>query len=412
MSRRVVITGLGAVTPIGNSVPEMWDSILNGRHGFAPITLYDTSDQKVKLAGEVKNFEPEKVIERKTLRKMDRFMQFAFCAAAEAIGDSGLDLEKEDRTRMGTIVASGIGGLNTIQNEDKRGREKGYDRVLPYFIPMCIANIAPADIAIHYGLQGMCSCVVTACAGGTNAIGDAYRHIKDGYAEMMIAGGAESCITDLGIGGFTSMQALTSETDPDRASIPCDRERSGFVMAEGAGMPVLEEYEHALARGAHIYCEVAGYGTNCDAHHITAPLEDGSGAAACMKAALLDAGCAPEEIRYINAHGTSTKLNDRSECRAIRSAFGEHAEKIAVSSTKSMTGHMIAAAGAVEAIITTLSIENSIAPQTLNYRIPDEDCDLDIISGGSRKMEIDRAMSNSLGFGGHNASILIRKYTE
>lgn len=407
--RRVVVTGLGAVTPVGNSVPEMWESVKAGKCGIAPITLYDTSEQKVKLAGEVKNFEPEIVFEKKELRRMDRFTQLACVAAHEAMKDCGIDLENTDRTRFGVIVASGIGGLNAIQNEDRRGREKGYDRVLPYFIPMCISNMAAGNIAIQYRLQGMCSCVVTACAGGTNAIGDGYRHIKDGYADMMICGGAESCITNLGIGGFTAMQALTQETDPLRASIPFDKERSGFVMAEGAGMMVLEEYGHAVARGAKIYCELSGYGANCDAYHVTAPMENGEGAAACMKAAVADAGLNAEDIVYINAHGTSTKLNDRSETRAIRAVFGDHADRLAVSSTKSMTGHMIAAAGAVEGIITALSVNNDYVPATINYRTPDAECDLDYVPNAGRNMPVAHALSNSLGFGGHNACLVFSK---
>ena len=407
--RRVVVTGIGAVTPIGNSVPEMWEAVKAGKCGIAPITLYDTSEQKVKLAGEVKNFEPEKVYDKKELRRMDRFTQFAVVAAHEAMNDCGIDLDSVDKTRFGCLVASGIGGLNAIQNEDKRGREKGYDRVMPYFIPMCISNMAAGQIAIRYGLMGMCSCVVTACAAGTNAIGDSYRHIKDGYADMMICGGAEACITNLGIGGFTAMQALSASTDANRASIPFDKERNGFVMAEGAGMLVLEEYEHAKARGAHIYCELSGYGVNCDAHHVTAPREDGIPAAACMKLAMDDAGITPDKIDYINAHGTSTKLNDKTETKAIRMAFGEYADKLCVSSTKSMTGHMIAATGAVEGIISVLSVVNDYVPATINYQVPDEECDLDIVPNKGREMKVDYALSNSLGFGGHNACIIFNK---
>ncbi len=407
--RRVVLTGIGAITPIGNSVPELWEGIKAGKCGIAPITLYDTSEQKVKLAGEVKNFQPEKVIEKKELRRMDRFTQFALYAAAEAMQDSKIDLDTVDKNRFGVIVASGIGGLNAIQNEHIKGMNKGFDKVMPYFIPMCISNIAAGQIAIKYGLSGMCSCVVTACAAGTNAIGDSYRHIKDGYADIMMCGGTEACITNLGIGGFTSMQALTTSEDPSRASIPFDKERSGFVMAEGAGMLVLEEYEHALARGAHIYCEVSGYGANCDAHHITAPREDGVMATACMKMAMDDAGITPDKIDYINAHGTSTKLNEKSETKAIKMAFGDHAKKLMVSSTKSMTGHMIAATGAVEAIITALGIKNDYVPATINYQVPDEECDLDVVPNEGRNVTVNYALSNSLGFGGHNACIIMNK---
>ncbi len=407
--RRVVVTGIGAVTPIGNNIEEMWASVTSEKCGIAPITLYDTSEQKVKLAGEVKNFEPEKVCDKKELRRMDRFTQFAMVAAHEAMLDCGVDLGSVDRSRFGVLVASGIGGLNAIQNEDNRGRAKGYDKVMPYFIPMCISNIAAGQIAIRYGLNGMCSCVVTACAAGTNAIGDSYRHIKDGYADMMICGGAEACITNLGMGGFTSMQALTTCDDVGRASIPFDRERSGFVMAEGSGMLVLEEYEHAKARGARIYCEVSGYGVNCDAFHITAPKEDGSTAADCMRMALDDAGITPDKIDYINAHGTSTDLNDKTEIMAIKRAFGAHADKLCVSSTKSMTGHMIAATGAVEGIICALSVKNDFVPATINYRVPDEQCDLDIVPNKGRNAQVDYALSNSLGFGGHNACIVMNK---
>ncbi len=407
--RRVVITGAGAVTPVGNTVAEMWDSIKKGKSGIAPITLYDTSGQKVKLAGEIKDFRPENSHPKKDLRRMDRFTQLAIAASKEAMEDSGINTETEDVSRFGCIISSGIGGLNAIQNEDKRGRANGYDNVLPYFIPMCISNMAAGQIAIKYGLKGMCSCVVTACAGGTNAVGDAYRQIKDGYADIMLAGGTESCITDLGIGGFTAMQALSTQTDPTRASIPFDKERSGFVMAEGAGILVLEEYEHAIKRNAKIYCEVIGYASNCDAYHITAPVEDGSGAADCMKMALKDAGIMPEMIDYINAHGTSTPLNDKGEIKAIKLAFKEHARKIAVSSTKSMTGHMIAAAGAVECIITALAVREDFIPATINYKVPDEECDLDIVPNEGRSSKVNHALSNSLGFGGHNACVILKK---
>ncbi len=407
--RRVVISGIGAVTPIGNNVPDMWQSIKDGKCGIAPITLYDTTNQKVKLAAEVKEFKPEEVYEKKELRRMDRFTQFAVVAAHEAMLDSQIDLEKTDRERFGVLVASGIGGLNAIQNENNKGMTKGYDRVVPYFIPMSISNIAAGQIAIRYGLNGMCSCVVTACAGGTNAIGDAYRHIKDGYADLMLCGGTEACITNLGVGGFTSMQALCCSEDPNRASIPFDKERSGFVLGEGAGMLVLEEYEHAKKRGAKIYCEVSGYGVNCDAHHITAPREDAEMASKCFQMALKDAGIEPEKIDYINAHGTSTKLNDRCETKAIKNVFGEHAYKMAVSSTKSMTGHMIAGTGAVEAIITALAVRNDYIPATINYQVPDEECDLDIVPNKGREAKVDYALSNSLGFGGHNACVILNK---
>ena len=406
--RRVVVTGLGAVTPIGNNVKDMWESVKAGKCGIAPITHYDTEGRKVTVAGEVKDLDVS-CIEKKELRKMDKFSQYALVAAKEAIEDSGLDLEKEDADNIGVIVASGIGGLGTIENDHTRGMEKGFDRVSPYFIPMSISNMAAARIAITYGLKGMCSCVVTACAAGTNAVGDAYRNIKDGYLDMIVCGGAEASITTFGIGGFTALQALSTNTDPNRASIPFDKERSGFVMGEGAGILVLEEYEHAKARGAKIYCEIAGYGANCDAHHITAPLEDGSGAAKCMELAIKSAGITPKEIQYINAHGTSTPLNDKGETKAVKLAFKDAASKIAISSTKSMTGHLLGASGGVEAIITSLAVKNDYAPATINYKVPDEECDLDIIPNEGRNMTINYAMSNSLGFGGHNASVIFKK---
>lgn len=409
--RRVVVTGLGAVSPIGNSVKDMWESVQKGKCGIGPITHFDTEGRKVKVAGEVKDLDVS-CIDRRDLRKMDPFCQFALVAAKEAIEDSGIDLETEDKERFGVIVSSGIGGLGTIASEHTRGTDKGFDRVSPYFVPAAITNMAAARIAIAYGLQGMCTCVVTACAGGTNAVGDAYRNIKDGYSDIIACGGAESCITSFGIGGFTSLQALSTSADPNRASIPFDKERSGFVMGEGAGILILEEYEHAKKRGAKIYCEIAGYGANCDAHHVTAPLEDGSGAAKCMQQAMQSAGITPEQVQYINAHGTSTQLNDKGETRAVKLAFGEACKKVKISSTKSMTGHLLGASGAIEAIITTLAVLNNFAPATINYKEPDEECDLDIVPNEGRPLEITYAMSNSLGFGGHNATVVFKKYSE
>lgn len=408
--RRVVVTGLGAITPIGNTVPQMWESVKNGKCGINKITLYDTTGRKVTLAGEVKNFVPEEVLDKREARKMDRYVQFAMAAAKEAILDSGLNMEIENTSRCGCIVSSGIGGIGTIETEDKKGMEKGYDRVSPHFIPMVISNMAAGNIAIAYGFQGMCTCPVTACASGTNAIGDAFRQIRDGYAEVMICGGSEASITSLGIGGFTSLKALSQATDPKRASIPFDKERSGFVMGEGAGILILEEYEHAVNRGAKIYCEVAGYGANCDAHHITAPLEDGSMAAKCMQLAMKDAQIIPENIDYINAHGTSTPLNDKGETKAVKLAFGEHAGNVMMSSTKSMTGHLLGASGAVEGIITALSVQNDFVPATIGYQVPDENCDLNIVPNLGQKKTINYAMSNSLGFGGHNAAVIFKKY--
>ena len=407
--RKVVVTGLGAITPIGNNVNDMWESVKNGKCGIAPITLYDTTDRKVKLAAEVKDYNPEEYLDKNEVRKMDRFTQFAMIAAAEAVKDSGIDMDNVDVDRCGVLVSSGIGGFATLQKECTKGSDKGYDRVSPFFIPMVISNMAAGQIAIKYGFHGMTSCVVTACAGATNAIGEAFHHIRDGYSDIMICGGTEATITELGIGGFTSMKALCTSEDPNRASIPFDAERKGFVMGEGAGILVLEEYEHAVKRGAKIYCEIAGYGSNCDAHHITAPREDGEYAAKCMQLALKDAGITPDMVDYINAHGTSTHLNDKGETKAIRMAFGEHADKLMVSSTKSMTGHLLGASGGVEGIITALSIKNDFVPATINYRIPDEECDLDIVPNEGRNSTVNYAMSNSLGFGGHNATILLKK---
>lgn len=408
--RRVVITGMGVVSPIGNNLGEMWNSVKAGKCGIGLITQYDTTNRKVTLAGEIKNFDFETVIDKRELRKMDRFTRLAVAAAEEAMSDSGLTINKEDTDRIGVMVSSGIGGLGTIEAEHSKGLEKGFDKISPYFIPMTITNMAAGTIAIRYGLQGMCNCVVTACAGGTNAIGDAFRSIRDGYADVMVCGGTEASITPLGIGGFTSLMALSRSTDPMRASIPFDKERSGFVMGEGAGILVLEEYEHAQARGAKIYCEAVGYAANCDASHITAPLEDGSGAAKCMKLAMKDAGIAADLIGYINAHGTSTPMNDKCETAAIKKALGESSKKVMVSSTKSMTGHLLGASGAVEAIITAMSVKEAFVPATINYQVPDEECDLDIVPNIGRNVLLQYAMSNSLGFGGHNATIIFKKY--
>ena len=368
--RRVVITGMGAVTPVGNNVNDMWEAVKAGKCGIGKITHFNTENSAVKLAGEVKGFDAESILDKAELRKMDDFTIYALAAADEAVKDSAIDFGKEDTLRCGVILSSGIGGLTTIQRECLRGESKGYDRVSPHFVPMSITNMAAGHVAIRFGLHGMCTCVVTACASGTNAVGDALRQIRDGYQDVIVCGGAESCITDFGIGGFTSMHALSKAEDVNRASIPFDKERSGFVMGEGAGVLILEEYEHALKRGAKIYCEIAGYGSTCDANHVTAPLEDGSMAAQAMTEAVKDAGIKPENIDYINAHGTSTKLNDKGETNAIKMAFGEHAYKLAVSSTKSMTGHMLGASGAVEAIISALAVKNNIIPPTINYQVP------------------------------------------
>lgn len=408
--RRVVVTGIGMITPVGNNTSDSWNAVKNGECGIGPITHYDTTGRKVTLAGEVKGYDPAATIDPKELRKMDRFVQFAMTAASEAVESSGIDFASENTERAGVIISSGIGGFATIQSEIIKGNEKGYDRVSPYFIPQIISNMAAGQIAIKYGLNGMCSCVVTACAGGTNAIGDAFHRIRDGYEDVMLCGGTEACITEIGIGGFTSMRALHTGNDPKRASIPFDKDRSGFVMGEGAAVLILEEEEHAKKRGAKIYGEVVGYGANCDANHITAPLEDGSMAAKCLTLALNDANVKPEEIDYINAHGTSTHLNDSGETKAIKLAFSEHAKKLMVSSTKSMTGHLLGAAGAVEAGFSVLALKDGFVPATIGYENFDEECDLDIVPNVGRNKDIKYAVSNSLGFGGHNACLVFKKY--
>lgn len=408
--RRVVVTGIGMITPVGNNTSDSWNAVKNGECGIGPITHYDTTGRKVTLAGEVKGYDPAATIDPKELRKMDRFVQFAMTAASEAVEASGIDFASENTERAGVIISSGIGGFATIQSEIIKGNEKGYDRVSPYFIPQIISNMAAGQIAIKYGLNGMCSCVVTACAGGTNAIGDAFHRIRDGYEDVMLCGGTEACITEIGIGGFTSMRALHTGNDPKRASIPFDKDRSGFVMGEGAAVLILEEEEHAKKRGADIYGEVVGYGANCDANHITAPLEDGSMAAKCLTLALNDANVKPEDIDYINAHGTSTHLNDSGETKAIKLAFSEHAKKLMVSSTKSMTGHLLGAAGAVEAGFSVLALKDGFVPATIGYENFDEECDLDIVPNVGRNKDIKFAVSNSLGFGGHNACLVFKKY--
>ena len=408
--RRVVVTGIGMITPVGNNTSDSWNAVKNGECGIGPITHYDTTGRKVTLAGEVKGYDPAATIDPKELRKMDRFVQFAMTAASEAVEASGIDFASENTERAGVIISSGIGGFATIQSEIIKGNEKGYDRVSPYFIPQIISNMAAGQIAIKYGLNGMCSCVVTACAGGTNAIGDAFHRIRDGYEDVMLCGGTEACITEIGIGGFTSMRALHTGNDPKRASIPFDKDRSGFVMGEGAAVLILEEEEHAKNRGANIYGEVVGYGANCDANHITAPLEDGSMAAKCLTLALNDANVKPEDIDYINAHGTSTHLNDSGETKAIKLAFSEHAKKLMVSSTKSMTGHLLGAAGAVEAGFSVLALKDGFVPATIGYENFDEECDLDIVPNVGRNKDIKFAVSNSLGFGGHNACLVFKKY--
>ena len=409
--RRVAVTGLGTVNPTGKSVAESWDHIRNGMSGIGEITLFDTTDFKTKVAGEVKDFDPFERIEKKSAKRMARFAQFAVWAADEALEDSGiLESADVDRNRIGVLISSGIGGIDVIENEHDRGEAKGFERVSPFFVPMAIANMASAHVAIENGLRGMCSCVVTACAGGSNAIGDAFHRIRDGYEDAFVCGGAEACITDLVVGGFSSLKALTQSTDPARASIPFDADRSGFVIGEGSGILILEELEHAKRRGAHIYAEIVGYGANCDAYHMTAPSPDGEGAAACMELALADGGVGKEEVDYINAHGTSTHLNDLGETQAVKRVFGGRAYEIPVSSTKSMTGLFLGGAGAIEGFFTVKAVSEGFIPPTVGLKNPDPECDLDYVPNTGREREIRCAMSDNLGFGGHNACVVFKKY--
>ena len=406
--RRVVVTGVGTVNPTGNTVEESWKGIREGKVGIGEITAFDSSAFSVHLAGEVKEFHPETVFEKRELKHMARFTQFAMIAAEEAMLDSGISgsLPPEE---MGVIVSSGIGGLKTIEEEHTKGEQKGFERVSPFFIPMSISNMAAGEIAIRHKLKGLCICPVTACAGGSNAVGDAFHRIRDGYETAMLCGGTEAAISELGIGGFATMKALSPATEVSRASIPFDKERSGFVMGEGAGILILEEREHALKRGAKIYAEIVGYGANCDAYHITSPAPGGEGAAACMELALKDAGVTAAEIDYINAHGTSTHLNDLGETAAVKHVFKERAYSVPISSTKSMTGHLLGAAGAVEAIFSVLALRDGFVPGTMNYQVKDEELDLDYVPNKGREQELRYALSNSLGFGGHNACLVFKK---
>lgn len=412
MKRRVVVSGMGAVSPIGNSVEELWQGIRTHRCGIDAITHFDTADYKVKLAAEVKDLDMEQYFSKRDLKFNDRFTQFARIAAKQAMQDSGLNVHKENMERFGVIIGSGIGGIATIEQAQKNMESRGPSRVSPFFIPMTLANLAAGTVAIDWGAKGHCSCVVTACAAASNAIGEAFHKIRAGQEDIILAGGSEAAITPLAIAGFMSMRALYEGEDKARASIPFDKERKGFVMGEGAGILVLEEYEHAKARGAHIYGEIVGYGATCDAYHITAPAPDGSGGAKAMIQAIEDAGIEKEQIGYINAHGTSTPLNDRTETAAVKLAFGEHARHLAMSSTKSNTGHLLGASGAIEAIITIKALQEGYIPATIHYEQADEECDLDIVANEGRAASLAYAMSNSLGFGGHNASLVFAKGEE
>ena len=412
MSRRVVVTGLGAITPIGNSVEEFWEGLCEGRTGIGPITYFDTAEYKVKLAAELKDFKPGDYMDVKSARRMEPFSQYAVAAAKQALDDCGIDLSAEDPYRIGVSVGSGIGSLQAVESAEKRLLEKGPGRVDPLLVPRMICNMAAGNIAIQFGLKGKNINVVTACATGTHCIGEAFRSIQYGEADVMLAGGTEGSITPIGVAGFSALTALSTNEDPKTASRPFDKDRDGFVMGEGSGIIVLEELEHAKARGAKIYAELLGYGATCDAYHITSPAEDGSGAAKAMEFAMKDAGVGPEDIDYINAHGTSTHHNDLFETKAIKLAMGDEAKRVKVNSTKSMTGHLLGAAGGVEAIVCVKSIENDYVHVTAGLQESEPELDLDYCKGSGQHLTVRRAISNSLGFGGHNASILFGKYTE
>lgn len=412
MERRVVITGIGAITPIGKNVKETWDGIEHRKCGIDNISLFDTNHFKTKLAGEVKEYNPLDYFEPKQAKRLDRCSQFAIIAAREAVKDSNLSEENTDYHRVGVFVSSGIGGLNTIQDQCEVNFEKGNNRISPMFIPMAIVNIPAGNVAIEFGFKGESASIVTACASSTQAIGEAYKTIKYGYEDVILAGGTEAAICEVGIAGFENMKALCTSEDKTRASIPFDKERSGFVMGEGAGILVVEELEHARKRGAKIYAEVIGFGSTTDAYHITSPCPDGEGGANAMIRAMKEANIKPEEVDYINAHGTSTHLNDVTETMAIKTALGEASKTVMVSSTKGNIGHLLGAAGAVEAIFCVKAIEKQLVPPTINYKEKDEECDLDIVPNEPRKAKIDIAMSNSLGFGGHNSCIVIKKQEE
>jgi len=408
---RVVVTGLGAVTPVGNTAQAFWTAICEGRSGVGPITRFDAKRLDSRIAAEVKGFDPLRVVEKKDLKKLDLFIQYAMSAGVDAVEDAKLDFAQIDATRAGSLIGSGIGGIQAILQWHDVLKERGPDRISPFFIPSLIVNMASGQLSIRYGLKGPNSAVITACATGNHAIGDAFKIIQRGDADVMLAGGSEAIIIELCIGGFCSMKALsTRNDDPERASRPFDAERDGFVCGEGAGVVVLERLEHARRRGARIYAEVVGYGMTADAYHMTAPDPEGDGAARAMAAALRDAGLAPTAVGYINAHGTSTPYNDRTETVAIKRVFGDHARRLAVSSTKSMIGHLLGAAGGVEAIATVLALHHGILPPTVNYQVPDPECDLDYVPNAARKAEVDVAMSNGFGFGGTNATLAFRRF--
>ena len=409
---RVVVTGMGAITPIGNDVESFWEGLKNKKIGFGPITYFDTTEYKAKVAAEVKDFDPKQYMDPKAARRMELFSQYAVAASAQALKDAGIDMEKEDPYRVGVCVSSGIGSLQAVEREYKKLMEKGPSRVNPLLVPLMISNMAAGNVSIQFGLKGKSLNVVTACATGTHSIGEAMRSIQHGEADVMVAGGAEASITPIGVAGFCGLTALSTSEDPARASIPFDKERSGFVMGEGAGVVILESLEHAKARGAKIYAEVVGYGATSDAFHITSPAEDGSGAARAIENAMNEAGIKPEQIDYVNAHGTATHHNDLFETKAIKLALGDHAYKVKINSTKSMVGHLLGAAGGVEFITCVKSIEEGFVHATAGLLVVDPECDLDYTKGDGVNMDITYAISNSLGFGGHNASLLVKKFEE
>jgi 3-oxoacyl-[acyl-carrier-protein] synthase II len=410
-AQRVVVTGLGALTPLGNTTEEFWAALLQGRSGIGPITKFDATGYPTRIAGEVRNFDPLKYVDRKDARRLDPYLHYAMAGACMAVDDAGLDTGKIDGERLGVLIGSGIGGITTLLEGERTRVDKGFERVSPFVIPMLIINMAAGLVSMRFGAKGPNSSVVTACATGNHALGDAYRIIQRGEADVMIAGGAEAMIVPLTIAGFCAMKAMsTRNEEPEKASRPFDAGRDGFVCSEGAGILVLETLEHAVRRDARIYAEIVGYGMSGDAHHMTAPDPEGDGAARAMRAALRDGALAPTEVGYINAHGTSTPYNDKFETFAIKRVFGEHAARLAVSSTKSMTGHLLGAAGGIEAIASVLALHHGILPPTINYETPDPDCDLDYIPNQARKQDVDVALSNAFGFGGTNATIAIRKY--
>lgn len=411
--QRVVITGLGTINPLGEDVSEFWDNVIQGKCGIRPITKFNAEDFDVKCAGEVPHFNPEKYMHKREIKRLDLYSQYAIYAAQQAYEDAGLtDYEIEDREKIGVIVSSGIGGIQTFHEQTEKLITKGHDRVSPYFIPMMIANMAAGNIAISLNAKGPCLCIVTACASGANAIGEAFNKIKHGEIDIAITGGTEASITETGIAGFMSMKALSTSSDPNKASIPFDKNRDGFVMGEGAGILILESLDSALSRNAKIYAEIVGYGTTCDAYHITSPAPEGEGGMRAMKKALEGASLHNEDVSYINAHGTSTYYNDLNETKAIKGLFKEKAYSIPISSTKSMTGHLLGASGAVEAIVCVKAVQENKIPPTIGYTTPDPECDLDYVPNQSRECEVNVAMSNSLGFGGHNATIVFKKYKD